>query len=191
VPLAQWYETTVFDRERRLAARFVVVPRRSLREPEALDFPPNAQHPLLERLGPDVIDLGGPPAPSYLPAALMVTFEPAEGLSSASLDDRIGAYPTYYPEDRWELRRFAEEVVFSRVIPFEGSPLGADSLATILTEAPVGIGLGAYIGFVAAGERRVLLFFTVPAGIIIVGAAETMAPGVGELLLRVLQGLVE
>lgn len=67
----------------------------------------------------------------------------------------------------------AEYVTMSRIIAFENSPLTGESIGNILTS---GSAIGAYIGFVIAGQTPTpLLLITVPAGMIICGAASGIA----------------
>jgi hypothetical protein len=77
--------------------------------------------------------------------------------------------------------RFAEYVSYARVIPFEQSPLGAESLAAIAANAVKGgtVTIGATIGFIAAGPTSLLLI-TVPAGIILCGAAVSFSKWIEE-----------
>lgn len=67
---------------------------------------------------------------------------------------------------------FAQYASYARVIPFEQSPLGAESLAGIAANAVKAgaVTLGATIGLMAAGGTPFVLI-TVPAGIILCGAA--------------------
>src|SRR5262245_51923621 len=86
--------------------------------------------------------------------------------------------------------RFAEVIAFDEVVPVEHSPLKAEALATLVTKA-TGAGLGAFAGFVAFGASPLLLV-TVPAGMIICGAAKGVADalesGLRERLMELLRG---
>lgn len=86
--------------------------------------------------------------------------------------------------------RFAEIVVFDDVVPIEQSPLKAEALVTLVTKA-TGAGLGAFAGFVAFGDSPLLLI-TVPAGMIICGAAKGIADalesGLRDRLFELLKG---
>src|SRR5262249_29369501 len=86
--------------------------------------------------------------------------------------------------------RFAEKVSFEPLIPFEGSPLTSESLAKLATTA-TGAGFGAFVGFVAFGSGPLLLI-TVPAGMVICGAAKGIAQaledGLRDRLLRWIKG---
>lgn len=81
-----------------------------------------------------------------------------------------------------EDRRFAHHLVSSRVIPFENSPLSPSSLQEIVRGA-TSTGAGAYIGFVLAGPTPLLLL-TVPAGVVICGAAWGVAKGLEDGLRK-------
>jgi hypothetical protein len=73
---------------------------------------------------------------------------------------------------------FAQQISFAQLIPFEESPLDLHSLGSIFSK-PTVLGIGALVGFAAVGFAATpLLLVTVPAGIVIVGAAK----GVGEAL---------
>jgi hypothetical protein len=74
--------------------------------------------------------------------------------------------------------RFAEYVSMARIVPFENSPLGGDTLGEIITRAS-GVGLGAYVGF-AVGGGSALVFILVPAGMILFGASAGLARGLEE-----------
>ena len=86
--------------------------------------------------------------------------------------------------------RFAEQVSFDRVIPIEESPLSQESLAKLATTAS-GVGIGAFVGFVAFGSSPLLLI-TVPAGMIICGAAyavgQALQEGFKERILSWIKG---
>jgi hypothetical protein len=71
-----------------------------------------------------------------------------------------------------EAQLFASYAASARVIPFEQSPLGAESLASIaVNSVKVGtIGLGATVGFLAAGPTPFLLI-AVPLGIVLCGVS--------------------
>lgn len=83
---------------------------------------------------------------------------------------------------------FAAYVLREPVVPFENSPLAADSILDIVTKA-TGTGIGAYIGFVVAGNSP-LLFVSVPAGMVICGAASGLAKGLEEGLRGRIRALI-
>lgn len=86
--------------------------------------------------------------------------------------------------------KFAEQMAFDRIVPFEQSPLDMESLGKLVISA-TGAGVGAYAGFVLA-DSTPLLLITVPAGMIIFGAAKGVADaleqGLRERLLKYLKG---
>jgi hypothetical protein len=77
-----------------------------------------------------------------------------------------------------EYFEFAAYLAMTPVVPFENSPLSAESLGNLLTKAG-GYGVGAYIGFITGGTTP-LLFITVPAGMVICGAAAGIGRGLEE-----------
>lgn len=77
---------------------------------------------------------------------------------------------------------FAEYLISARIIPFEQSPLSAESLGNIAASTSV-TGVGAVVGYLIAGPTPLLLI-TVPAGIIICGAAAGVARGLEDGLRR-------
>jgi hypothetical protein len=118
------------------------------------------------------------------------------------MDGLLGRFPLGYIEGRAELpgymwrelapwvesrgpTSFAQELVFSPVVPFEASPLSGKSVAEVITAA--GGSAGGAVGFYATGDP--LLLIVVPAGIILCGAATAFAKvihraaeGVGDAL---------
>jgi hypothetical protein len=78
------------------------------------------------------------------------------------------------------IRRVARQLAFDDVIPWRDSPLRGEALAGLITKAgAVGTtGFGAFVGsYVGNGP---LLLVTVPAGIILVGAASGIAQALRE-----------
>lgn len=83
---------------------------------------------------------------------------------------------------------FAEAVAFGDIVPFESSPLDARSLASIVTGS--GVAAGAAVGFVVGAGVPPLLLITVPAGMIICGAAAGIAAALDQgLKARLLRRL--
>lgn len=77
-----------------------------------------------------------------------------------------------------EADRALARVAYSEpLIPFEESPLQALSLKDIVHAT--GVAVGAYVGFVVAGSNP-LLFITVPAGMVICGAASGLGRGIED-----------
>jgi hypothetical protein len=85
---------------------------------------------------------------------------------------------------------FAENLSFECDLPFENSPLTGEVLVRLVTKA-TGAGVGAFAGFVAFGASPLLLV-TVPAGMILCGAAKGVADalesGLRERLTNYLKG---
>lgn len=162
--VAQFYETTVVDDDLGLAARFVAVPGRFL--PEKID--PIEPQGLIETLGFDQVV---PIEPGWL----------VRGVASA-LAAESPAFLEYWPQrlDAVDNRhfRFAEYLTMARVVPFESSPLTAESIGNLITTT-TGVGLGAFSGFVVAGSSP-FIFVLVPAGMILFGAAAGVGRGLEE-----------
>jgi hypothetical protein len=75
-------------------------------------------------------------------------------------------------------------VTFGDVVPVELSPLGAESLAGVLTKAGGGA-VGLVVGVASSGGTPLLLL-TVPAGMILCGAAAGIASALEQGLRRAL-----
>jgi hypothetical protein len=107
--------------------------------------------------------------------------EPAPQVRPDMLLDVIGGNT-----DAEEARFFASYAACARVIPFEQSPLGAESLASIaVSSVKAGtIGLGATVGFLAAGQTPFLLI-TVPLGIVLCGVSVSFAKWLEENRTRI------
>lgn len=90
-----------------------------------------------------------------------------------------------------ELFSFAEQVAFTRLIPFEESPFDAHALASIVATGS-GTAIGAIVGYLAVGTMiPPLLFVTVPLGMIICGAAAGVAKSLEEGLRSRILKLLE
>ena len=89
-----------------------------------------------------------------------------EVLASATLDNL-----TESPEDAY---RFIRDVFYEPLVPIERSPLSGSSLGDLIRHGPeqVGAVMGA---FVAAETEPLLLFITMPGGMIVFGAAAGVA----------------
>lgn len=118
--------------------------------------------------------------PSRLPEFLARTLKSVEGLehikklqSGSSID---------------VVEQLCNEAAFGRLIPFQESPLDLHSLADLAIKA-TGVGLGAYVGFVASGGTPLILI-TVPAGMILCGAAAGFGRALEEGLRTRLLGLM-
>ena len=91
------------------------------------------------------------------------------GMKPTDIDFKLEKYA------RQDLIQFAEHLVLSPVVPVRRNPLNLESLGSVITTAS-GVGLGAFAGFIVAGGTP-LIFVTVPAGMIIFGAAAGVAKG--------------
>ncbi|GAC1464484.1 MAG: hypothetical protein NVSMB70_10510 [Chamaesiphon sp.] len=161
--IVQFYETAVADRSRGYAVQFLTVPRRT--------YPEISEAFIREHLGFDnFLEI---PVLSALPYAIALLLH--EQNTEAVLNTFQYGPRLDYPPD---LIEFTEYVAYAKVIPFEASPLGSESLATIAaTASPLAI--GAFLGFTAVGAGP-LLFLAVPAGIIICYVAQGVGEGVRE-----------
>jgi hypothetical protein len=150
----QTYETTIFSRDLDLGATVLVIPARSLRG----GITPNL-HFAAESLFAAQLDPYGSER-SYI--------DPQQFASM--LSQPMAA------RDAAETLAFASYVLTARIIPFESSPLGAESLASIAASSVKAgtVTLGATVGYIAAGSTPFLLI-TVPLGIILCGASVSFA----------------
>ena len=97
----------------------------------------------------------------------------------------------------WEIvgppvAEFVEHLAYDKVVPFEESPLSLASLATIAnagTKAGA-VGIGFAVGLVA-GYGSAFVLVTVPAGIILCGAAIAVAKALQEGLTPRLTSLIK
>jgi hypothetical protein len=78
------------------------------------------------------------------------------------------------------------DYIFEQEIVIERSPPEALSLASLISHG-TNISIGSYLGYTAAGGNIPLMFLTVPAGVIVMGAAI----GVSDGLRRGLQTTIE
>ncbi len=182
--ITQMYETTLTDTETTISFSYIVLPSRSLPK---TDY---SESELLVALG--LKD------PIYIPSDLIPIMLTILLLAGDS-DKVISHYNSMFTDDdclnvplevfKSKAHRFAQHLAFSRVVPFEQSPLELDSIANLVTNAS-GLGVGAYVGFVTVGVSP-LLFLTVPAGMILCGAASGVAKALEEGLRRRLMSLLE
>lgn len=162
---AQIYETRIYDRASGRGFAFATVPRRSLPELEV----PSIDH-LVDALDLMIMDDS--------PRAFRRNLR-AWGLPFL-IDGALGrrrSFRFYFDPDvpygeKEGPSPFAEYLAFQALIPFESSPLGSKALATLVGTTG---SAGAALGYAASGDPIVLV--TVPAGIVIGGAA--LGVGVG------------
>lgn len=165
---AQWYETTVHDRDSGQPFTFVTVPSRSLNEREVPDIGAVQRQLGLRdrRPGPR---LAGVIEPWALPFAIDI----ALGRDERSFYEPWGPF---FIEEHLRGNRpggpspFAQYLAYAPLVPFESSPLGAKALSDL---AAAGGGIGAAVGAYATGDP--LLLLAVPAGIVVCGAAHGVA----------------
>ena len=149
--ILQTYETTIASPNAGLSATIFVIPARSF------------------RMG----QLDGEFKLQWVAQTLFeVTLErTAAYIEPYDFANVIGAQPLY-SNVHDDLLEFSTDVANARVVPFESSPPGAESLSGIAAAAKAGaVGLGeATIGYMAAGPTPFLLI-TVPLGIVLCGAS--------------------
>lgn len=174
-PLVQTYESSISDALGNWSFSYIVVPRRSLEV-----------HQLSTDLA-DVcgeLDLNSVQSQSelddlYLPFAITaILLAQKTGMSAIEIFDTASPLEPSLQDEHNRAFVFAKEAAFADVIPFEQSPLEATSLVSTLIKGG-GTGVGAFIGWVLAGPTPLLLI-TVPAGMILCGAASGVAAGLQQ-----------
>jgi hypothetical protein len=174
IPVSQIYETELWWREAQTGVRLVVVPARSLETATILNNPWDVLAEL------QLEQLSDPISASTLPLAVASVLKEADNPPAAAQHFNLArAHLEAFATDHSGLLEFAEYVSYADVVPFESSPLSPDSLGKILT-AGSGAGIGAGVALMVAGGPTPLLFVTVPAGMIVCGAAM----GVSEALQK-------
>lgn len=182
IDIKQVYETELFHRAG-VGLRAITIPRRSISN-EGLLAQPERIAQILEIKIVDAFDFG------WVQRAILsvLVAESGEELykwreNNTILHERLKERPEFY--------EFAEYVSMTPVIPFENSPLSAESLGALLTKVG-GYGVGAYIGFLIVGGSTPLLLITVPAGMIICGAAagisQGLEKGLKERIYKIING---
>jgi hypothetical protein len=190
----QIYETTIQDNSSQSAVTFCIIPARSI---------PEESHPLIRERVYDFIssELGlinlFPLRPEFFVEVISALLSTNERLYEPSVDLRAKSHLVHQLIESHEYRQvyvstevteFASYLSSNNIIPFEFTPLEAVSYERLIHYIPAG-GLGFYIGIVVAGNSP-LLFITVPAGIIICGAASGIARGLEEGLRSRIKGLM-
>jgi len=163
----QIYETTIYNRDRPGEQfTFVTIPARSARDNKVPSIDALAQ-----TLG--VVFM------SESPRAFRRNLRPwgLPFLIDGALGRRRSFHFYFDPDTPFGEKegpsQFAEYLAFEAVVPFESSPLGSKALATLVgATASAGAGLG----YAANGDPIVLI--TVPAGIVVAGAALGVGAGV-------------
>jgi hypothetical protein len=172
--LAQSYETTIFDHNATTGLHFFVLPARSRKTPL-----PNDGAELAKELGmSNAVDV----RPAFLAHALTALIpRPEPGPAVAEPYARLEA--AYNAAASTPEFSFAQEVAFSRIVPWEGSPLSAESLAGIMTGGGA-VAIGAKLGIVALGAAASgpALLFAAASGVFVIIAASEVGKGVGNAL---------
>jgi hypothetical protein len=173
----QIFESTIFSDTNDQAVHVLVAPARSFVEPGDLKSP----EALIGEL--DLKKIG-----SVSPTNLVFALDAMVGIDECGRESPEGAleflraqtvpitHATQAPTDV----TFAEQVAFSDLIPFEQSPVNLESLVGSAPKA-TGVAMGAYAGFVMS-RGTPLILVTVPAGMIIFGAAAGVAKALEEWL---------
>lgn len=173
--ITQLFETTVADRDQNYVVRFITLPTRAI---EAQDLLTNRAD-LLGALG--LRDFRELPSLSLLPYAIALMLQ---GNTAVAVADRLQRrdFDALPPE----LVTFAEYASFARVVPFEESPLGLQSVAGIIASgSPLAIGV--LIGITAAaGATGPVLFGAVAAGIILCYVTDAVGRGLHYHILKVM-----
>jgi hypothetical protein len=177
--ITRFYEVTIADDTNpNLLAHVFSVPTQSLGDgylPERPDVF------LLEDLGVDDLI---PIQPGNLVPALAVCFEePQDSLRLLRPYDYFQRRMRFSESISPDYLAFAEYITLAPLVPFEQSPLTGVSLGTIFATGSIGV-IGASLGLVLAGGPTPLLFITVPAGLIVCGAAMGVAEGLQQGLRR-------
>jgi hypothetical protein len=167
--IIQTFETTVTDSDSSLSAHFIIVPERSLTKLSD-DMRPSA---VVEHLKLDVIRKLG-----LTEVMEMLTL----CLEYPNFKDFGENCKIFYSEEGGKLIqslrtkesfRFAEQVFFTRTVPFESSPLSLKSLAEIASTS--GVALGAVTGYLVVSGNSPMLFVWVPLGMLLFGATAGIA----------------
>lgn len=187
--IMQFYETSITDLDGKQGLSAIIVPNRSIPNTVETSFD------WLDELG---FKRAEEISSSELPIAIACLI--AKNGKSASQDnnDQKDALQLYrqlvmgfsklkiVEEIGIEVYEFAEQVSYSRLIPFEQSPLELTTLAELYSKVGVIGGattIGAYAGWCIAGSTP-LLILAAPAGMIIFSAAAGIALGLGEGLKK-------
>ena len=184
--IAQWHETTLVDRGSALAATLLGLPTHALRADERT-LPASTVAARLE-----LVDMQKVPSVT-LPMVLAAVLLPVERESFLDLlQQRRTEEGWTIPHDLLTTREFhfAERLAFLPVVPLARPSLRLESLAGLASTA-TGDESGVYVAFIGA-DSTPLVLVSVPAGIVICGAADGMArvkeEGLRTRILRLVRG---
>ena len=169
--LVQSYETSISDQFGRWTLNLLIVPDRSCQVRKL----PTSRDAVEAALGFESI--GDKISFLSLAIASLLRGEKMDKRAIDVYDQALRGFKFIEDDDFESALSFAEQAIHAE-IPFENSPLGATSLAALLSHG-TGTAVRAYIGFVVSGSGPLLLI-TVPAGMIICGAASGAATGLHD-----------
>jgi hypothetical protein len=170
------YESTILTDISSHAAHLVVLPSASVMNSEAI-----ALDDLLAELGMRKI---AAVRAANLAQTLAILLSPAAEGDKVESALVLAASAQVEAEYARSDLQFAEIVAFDPIVPIEQSMLSAGILANLVKAS--GVTIGAFAGFVAVGPSP-LLFVTIPAGMIICGAAKPLAEALESGLREKLQ----
>lgn len=170
--ISQFYQTTIMDLESNLAAGILVVPATALSDPRVLTDADAISDAL--GLTPRYVSDSASSLPYMI--ASVLTEPKVEAAEERMLELGRVASDRLWERVGPELAEFAEQIAYGRLVPFEESPLNLAPLASIANAGSKAgaAGIGFTIGLVA-GYDSALVLITVPAGIILCGAAIAVA----------------
>jgi hypothetical protein len=184
----QTYETVITSWDNEWQLTFLVIPRRSISASAAYRGEQVEITPEIVKSGLEAKDIpfGGTPTDSrhwvensvISPLALMLIMQ-ENGLGIGEILRRGDTLLELSPEG-WNSLEFVRGVIENSEIPFEQSPLEGKTIESLITKAgSAGGAIGAYVGWIMAGNSPWLLI-TVPAGMILCGAASGVASGLNQ-----------
>lgn len=181
------YESTVPhpDREKEMLWRFIVVPARVIPETASHSAPA-----VLSALELTKISRVSPTRLPFMVAVLLMPERPEDFKSRVEgfARDWADKDRQSLPEESREALELAEQVVFSRLVPFEGSPCCQESFGSLVARVTGGSDNdGAFL--VGSGERR-LITVVGEDGVLIGGPhASIVNSNIWDKILRWLRGL--
>lgn len=166
--VVQMYETTVGDRDGDPAYTFLSIPSRALPDREDLGTSKVSDVARALRIeeGPSFLGQGGVFIEQSVVNAVSFT------LNAPNLREAGSRYEGW-AEDALNNTDWARYLATEPLVPFESSPLSGQSVAQVAGASAGAV--GASVGALVTGDP--ILLVTVPAGIIICGAAAGIADG--------------